>query len=318
MEGFRFILNNQVSMEETLEIEFKEVKGGNPVNIIKNAVDEYAVAFLNRVGGSIFWGIRDSDRSIVGVELDDNQRNNLRKVVDAQLANIQPPVSPSVFRIPLHRVFEDEDSTTAIPDLYVIEVEIQESDDDEIYFTGGSEAFIKTDSGKTKLSGLKLQDEILIRLRRKTKHSKADTTVGTGFLPGFSPVLRRARLVSIVTTGAQVLWVDDNPGNNIYERMALKSLGIAIDVAVSTQEALQMLELQSYDAIVSDILRSGESDAGLKLLRSVRSRGSVTQLVFYVRQIDEWRGKPKGSFGITKYPDELMHLILDILERVRI
>ncbi len=54
-------------MEETRFFEFKEIKGANPVNSIKNTCDEYVVSFLNSNGGSVFWGIRDNDRIVVGV-----------------------------------------------------------------------------------------------------------------------------------------------------------------------------------------------------------------------------------------------------------
>ena len=43
--------------EETRFYEFKEIKGGKPADSITNTADEYAVAFFNREGGRIFWGI---------------------------------------------------------------------------------------------------------------------------------------------------------------------------------------------------------------------------------------------------------------------
>ena len=49
---------------------FKEVKGDNPVRSISSIVDEYAVAFLNigRKGvGRVYWGVSD-DRKVVGVK----------------------------------------------------------------------------------------------------------------------------------------------------------------------------------------------------------------------------------------------------------
>ena len=42
-----------------------------------------------------------------------------------------------------------------------------------------------------------------------------------------------------------------------------------------------------------------------------------TPVIFYVGEVDERRGPPPGSAGITNRPDELLHLVLDVLERRR-
>lgn len=69
MIEYNFIRNEVLALEETRHCEFKEVKGSNPINTIRNTADEYVVVFLNSEGGSIFWGIRDVDRVVVGVTL---------------------------------------------------------------------------------------------------------------------------------------------------------------------------------------------------------------------------------------------------------
>ncbi len=38
-----------------------------------------------------------------------------------------------------------------------------------------------------------------------------------------------------------VLWVDDNPNNNSYERQALEALGVSFVLAISTDEALKKI-----------------------------------------------------------------------------
>lgn len=40
-------------------------------------------------------------------------------------------------------------------------------------------------------------------------------------------------------------------------------------------------------------------------------------VVFYVGEVDPKKGTPVYAFGLTNRPDELVHLILDILERTR-
>jgi hypothetical protein len=40
-------------------------------------------------------------------------------------------------------------------------------------------------------------------------------------------------------SNAKVLWVDDRPDNNVYERQALSALGVSFVLATSTEEALE-------------------------------------------------------------------------------
>ncbi len=156
----KFVLYQPVDAEETLHCEFKEVKGSNPLGAIKNKVDEYVVAFLNSEGGSIYWGIRDGDRVVVGVNLTYEQQDKLKQVIVEQLTNIKPAVAPSLYRINLHPVQRDHNP---IPDCYVVEVAVPKVSSKFLYFTGGMESFIKTDAGKKKLSIYEIHEEITTR-----------------------------------------------------------------------------------------------------------------------------------------------------------
>lgn len=159
----RYILDRPVAVEETRYHEFKEIKGLNPVRAIRKIVDEYVVAFLNREGGRIYWGIRDEDRVVVGVHLNFRQRDEIRRAITDQICRIQPALAPSAYQVNFHDVYQDGQ---AAPDLFVIEVVVPRSQNNLLYFTGANEVFVKTDAGKKRLSGLELQDEIVRRLER--------------------------------------------------------------------------------------------------------------------------------------------------------
>lgn len=131
-------------------------------------------------------------------------------------------------------------------------------------------------------------------------------------------VLRRAHHVASVLQGAQILWVDDRPSNNLYERHLLRSLGVFVDLARSTEEALEMLQDTYYDAVISDMGRVGVQDEGLRLLTEIRKQEVCPLLIFYTWGIDESRGTPAYAFGITDRPNDLLHYIIDVLERERI
>lgn len=160
----QFIINRPVSVEETRYYEFKEIKGAKPVNTIKNTCDEYVVAFLNSGGGRIYWGIRDSDRVVIGVKLSYRERDRLRRVITDQLNNIKPPISPAAYQVNLHPVLNENQEP--IEDCYVVEIVVPKPLSDDLYCTGSNEVYLKTDSGKKKLSIPEIQDEVL---RRKSR-----------------------------------------------------------------------------------------------------------------------------------------------------
>lgn len=136
-------LDRPIALEEDRQCEFKEVASRNPIDTIKNTSDEYAVAFLNSEGGRILWGIRDVDRVVVGVKINAQGRDDLRKTVSNKLAAIRPHVDPASFRITFHSVCE-----VGIPvlDLFVVELTVPVVDPSKLHFTGGNEAFVRVDA----------------------------------------------------------------------------------------------------------------------------------------------------------------------------
>jgi CheY-like chemotaxis protein len=52
---------------------------------------------------------------------------------------------------------------------------------------------------------------------------------------------------------SQVLWVDDLPENNVYERQAFEALGIRFTLSLNTSEALERLSQQKFAAVISDM-----------------------------------------------------------------
>ncbi|MBV7460529.1 MULTISPECIES: ATP-binding protein [unclassified Acidovorax] len=161
---FQWVKGATFHKQENRTCEFKEVKGGNPLGAIRGVVDQYAVAFLNAgvpQEGAIFWGVRDEDRVIIGVELRQKECDELRRIVTERLHQIVPPIAPTAYRVELHPV---SDGAARIDDLYVVEVRIPSIRRTLLFATGGQEVYVKTDAGKRKLSSLELQQELIRRL----------------------------------------------------------------------------------------------------------------------------------------------------------
>ena len=163
----RFVQNQPVPLEETLLCEFKEVKGGNPVSSIEDTSDIYAVAFLNRKGGRIFWGVRNSDRITVGVALDERQRDDLRVEVSEKLGSIKPPISVEDWHFEFHNVYNLQGET--VDDLWVIELVVHPREEKDVFYTSKWELHVKTEGGKKKLLGPQVTEFIRRRFQDDTE-----------------------------------------------------------------------------------------------------------------------------------------------------
>lgn len=107
----------------------------------------------------------------------------------------------------------------------------------------------------------------------------ADLRACVTAVPSFAVTPRRA---------ARVLWVDDKPANNEFERKWLRPHGLVFDCVVSTEEAIQQLEAESYDLVITDLGRQGSSDrsfmAGADFLDQPIVKGGGPPVIVYAGQ----------------------------------
>jgi CheY-like chemotaxis protein len=116
-----------------------------------------------------------------------------------------------------------------------------------------------------------------------------------------------------VETVGTVLWVDDRPNNNILERQDLEALGVSFVLATSTKEALEKLNEQHFDAIISDMGRPPDSRAGYTLLDRLRSSGNQIPFVIYASSRDPAHvaeSRRRGAVGCTNNLIELSEMVL--------
>jgi hypothetical protein len=115
----------------------------------------------------------------------------------------------------------------------------------------------------------------------------------------------------------RILWVDDRPNNNIFERKAMQSYSIKFELAESTGKALAKLKKTKFDAIISDMRRPPDMQAGYTLLEALRDSGDSTPYFIYTEfdNPKHYRAAiAKGAQGSTNRSDKLIKGILDSLE----
>jgi CheY-like chemotaxis protein len=110
-----------------------------------------------------------------------------------------------------------------------------------------------------------------------------------------------------------VLWVDDRPDNNAYERRAMEAVGLEFTLALSTHEALALLAKRRFAAIISDMGRREGPREGYALLDALRRDDRVTPYFIYAGS----RSTPhrdeaaaRGAQGTTNRPDELVEMVV--------
>lgn len=119
---------------------------------------------------------------------------------------------------------------------------------------------------------------------------------------------------------SNILWVDDRPDNNIYERQSLQTLGVNFILAKSTEEALKELKKRSFDVIISDMGRPPDQQAGYTLLKQLRDNKNETPFIIYAgsRQPEHIAESiRRGAIGCTNRADELFEMVLATLRRNR-
>lgn len=109
-----------------------------------------------------------------------------------------------------------------------------------------------------------------------------------------------------------VLWVDDHPDNNTYERQAFEAMGLRFTLARSTSEALDLLDEDRYAAIISDMGRAEGPREGYVLLDRLRKDGDHTPFFFYASSNSpEHRRMTRehGGQGCTNNAQELFEMV---------
>lgn len=117
--------------------------------------------------------------------------------------------------------------------------------------------------------------------------------------------------------GTMVLWADDKPMNNTYEKHALEALGIQFTISKSTESALEKLQQKQYDIIISDMARPPDQQAGYALLEKIKAMGITTPFIIYAgskRPEHIAEAQRRGAFGTTNDPQELFEMVIRALK----
>lgn len=111
----------------------------------------------------------------------------------------------------------------------------------------------------------------------------------------------------------EILWVDDRPENNVYERNTLEKYGLVFTLALSTQQALRYMEYNQFALVISDMGRKEGKQEGYVLLYEIRKKDKKIPFIIYAgskkkEHINETL--KRGGQGCTNSPSELIDLVI--------
>lgn len=114
----------------------------------------------------------------------------------------------------------------------------------------------------------------------------------------------------------KILWVDDLPDDNIYVRKAFEAVGFTCLLARSTDEALELLKNNKFEAIISDMQRPEGPREGYVLLEKVRKQENNTPFFIYrYKNLPEHKkeAESKGAQGSTNNANELFGYVIKVI-----
>ncbi|CAG1022214.1 hypothetical protein MTYM_01557 [Methylococcales bacterium] len=130
--------------------------------------------------------------------------------------------------------------------------------------------------------------------------------------------LKRLDFIAPLLKDTRILWIDDNHANNRYERALLERFGIHFTLASSSAQAETALRENVFLLVITDSQREGRATEGLDFVKRMVEERIYRWTIAYVGSDQDGLPRPPYLFGITNRPDQLIHLVCDIVERERI
>ena len=146
------ILGDKIQSDEDEALENKEIKGDSPVSTIKSHLPKYVLGFLNSIGGTIRWGISDN-KKIIGVELNEEERDSIRKALYLFLNSIVPPAFRQDINLTFRPIIHDGKQ---VENLYCVELVIPPSELNSMVFTKGGDTWVRFNGITKELKGIEL------------------------------------------------------------------------------------------------------------------------------------------------------------------
>jgi CheY-like chemotaxis protein len=175
--------------------------------------------------------------------------------------------------------------------------------------------FAPSDYGRgeyLELQKMRLSAVASLTVAKQTKDGDRQNPSGIVVDELIQSVERAVALTQEGTVNPTVLWVDDSPSNNTFERRAMEAVGIRFVLSLTTTDALKKLSGRTFDAVISDMGRPEGPREGYVLLDAMRAKGDETPLFFYASSNapeHKQEAYDHGGQGCTNDGQELFEMV---------
>ena len=154
-------------------------------------------------------------------------------------------------------------------------------------------------------------------LQAATERSSSDSksAVNSAELRSIQVAAENARAASLERV--RVLWVNDNLHDDTYERNALMQLGVQFVFAENTADALDLLDREKVQLVVTDFARKDDAQGGYTLLAEIRKLDKPPPVIIYSNSVTlehVAEAKRQGAVGETDRPQVLFGLVVEALQ----
>jgi excisionase family DNA binding protein len=109
-------------------------------------------------------------------------------------------------------------------------------------------------------------------------------------------------------TGPRVLIVDDDAGMRAFVRASLEGEGFDVHEAASAREGLEVLEDETLDLILLDVMMPGMD--GWEMLQRVQDRHGAIPVIMFSGKIDAaGEAEQRGASGFISKPSDPQQLV---------
>ncbi len=147
------------------------------------------------------------------------------------------------------------------------------------------------------------RDPVIKNPKGNTNQSTTQTVIPdtTPTVPAQKNTIQPNVINAYTPPAKKILWIDDNPFNNTSLVEYFKKADYKVDVVSDNKTALDFIEKNNYEIIITDISRNDKKESGLDLLKNLAAGKNKDKVIIYTSPLSEKKyGKQVKAMGYNK------------------
>lgn len=114
----------------------------------------------------------------------------------------------------------------------------------------------------------------------------------------------------------KILWAHRDTRHDLLERDVFQLFGAKVQFVLSTSRALEAMHAEKFDAVISNMRRDEESEAGFTLFSQIDSTIEMPACFIYTRTVSDELRKRAADYGIraiVNMPEDLFNAVTNAI-----